>query len=192
MFNKTLANSLYESDDMFPIDLDDAWQWIGWGKKQTASDTLKSNFVEGEDFLRSGIKSSGGRPSEVLLLSVECFKMLGMMAGTQQGKTIRKYFIECERIAKEKRACLSTQQTLLPTLSDVDVQIKVLTEKEVTLLLQLNTIKREYNAVRLEKARLIVSKTSDAVRENAEALKVMSEVERDEQGEDDPYARFVK
>ncbi|MEH2174242.1 hypothetical protein [Nostoc sp.] len=192
MFNKTLAVSLYDSDDLFPIDLDDAWQWIGWSKKQTASDTLKSNFIEGEDFLRTGIKSTGGRPSEVLLLSVECFKMLGMIAGTQQGKTIRKYFIECERIAKEKRDCPSVQYLSLPTLSDIDVQIKALTEKESKLLIQLNAVKSEYNSVRLERAQLVIQKTKDAVKENAEALKVVSEVETEERGDEDIYERLMR
>lgn len=101
IFDQSTALSLYQSDEQFPIDFDVAWQWIGWSTKQTAKNTLKNNFEEGVDFSRGGIKSSGGRPSEVLLLSVDCFKMLGMMAGTAQSKVIRKYFLECERIAKE-------------------------------------------------------------------------------------------
>ena len=42
------------------------------------------------------------RPTQQIYLTVECFKMWGMMAGTQQGKEVRKYFLECERIAKSK------------------------------------------------------------------------------------------
>ncbi|WP_448268695.1 hypothetical protein [Nostoc sp. DSM 114159] len=99
-FDKSLALSLYQSDEQFPININDAWQWLGYTNKRTCADTLKNNFIINEDFLRGGSKSSGGRPSEVLLLSIECFKMLGMLAGTEQGKAIRKYFIECERIAK--------------------------------------------------------------------------------------------
>ena len=54
------------------------------------------------DFSTKWLKTStGGRPSELILLTIDCFKSLGMMAGTEQGKVIRKYFLECERIVKE-------------------------------------------------------------------------------------------
>jgi hypothetical protein len=39
--------------------------------------------------------------TEQIFLTIDCFKSLGMMAGTEQGKVIRKYFLECERIVKE-------------------------------------------------------------------------------------------
>ena len=31
-FNQELAIALYESSDDFPVDLDDAWQWLGYAK----------------------------------------------------------------------------------------------------------------------------------------------------------------
>ncbi|MEH1793741.1 hypothetical protein [Nostoc sp.] len=126
-FDQTLALSLYQSNNPFPIDLDIAWQWLGYGKKQTAKDTLKNNFEEGLDFSRTGIKSSGGRPSEVLMLSIDCFKMLGMIAGTEQGKAIRKYFLECERIAKA-----ATKPVNSLTLIDTS-KLDALTTKESKL-----------------------------------------------------------
>ena len=102
-FSQELATSFYSSKDSHPVDLDDAWQWLGYSTKQKALQTLKSNFEEGEDFLTKRVKSStGGRPSELILLTVDCFKSLGMMAGTSQGKSIRKYFLECEKVAKTK------------------------------------------------------------------------------------------
>lgn len=42
----------------------------------------------------------GGRPSHFYVLTVNCFKELGMLAKTRQGKQVRQYFLECERIAK--------------------------------------------------------------------------------------------
>lgn len=100
-FDASLALSLYQSDEPFPVDLDDAWQWLGYNNKQFAEEKLRYNFEAGIDFLYKGIKSpAGGRPRKCILLSIDCFKHLAMMAGTQQGKVIRKYFLECERIAK--------------------------------------------------------------------------------------------
>jgi phage anti-repressor protein len=100
-FNRELAIALYESPEEFPIDFDDAWRWLGYSTKQKAESKLRNNFEEGLDFLTKGLKTStGGRPSVFVCITVDCFKSLGMMAGTDQGKVIRKYFLECERIAK--------------------------------------------------------------------------------------------
>ncbi|MEA5628106.1 hypothetical protein [Nostoc sp. UHCC 0251] len=100
-FSQQLALTIYQSQEIFPVDLDDAWVWLGYSTKQKAEKKLKSNFEEGIDFLAKGLKTStGGRPSQLVMLSVDCFKSLGMMAGTEQGKVVRKYFLECERIAK--------------------------------------------------------------------------------------------
>jgi phage anti-repressor protein len=106
-FSQNLAQQYFQSAEQFPIDFDDAWVWLGYSTKQKAEQSLYGYFEEGLDFLTSGLKTStGGRPSKLILLSVECFKQLGMLAKTEQGKVIRKYFLECERIAKE----LSKQQ----------------------------------------------------------------------------------
>jgi phage anti-repressor protein len=100
-FNQSLALSLYQSDEPFPIDLDDAWQWLGYNQKSDALSVLKSNCEKGLDFSGSSLKSpTGGRPRQCIMLSIDCFKSLAMMAGTEQGKVIRRYFLECERIAK--------------------------------------------------------------------------------------------
>jgi phage anti-repressor protein len=93
--------SLIRSEEDFPVDFDEAWHWIGWGKKQDAKQVLNYNFEEGVDFLRLGVKSStGGRPSEWIVLSIDCFKSLAMMAGTKKGKEVRRYFLDCEKKLK--------------------------------------------------------------------------------------------
>lgn len=102
-FNITLAQEFVESTDPFPVDFDLAWQWIGYSTKQKALLTLKNNFEVNIDFLTKGLKTStGGRPSELILLSIDCFKHFAMMANTEQGRRVRKYFLECEKVAKEK------------------------------------------------------------------------------------------
>lgn len=99
-FSFELAFALYQSDEEFPVDLDDAWVWIGYTEKRNAKDTLFSAFEEGIDFSRSRTKSpSGGRPSDCFMLAVDCFKQMGMMARTTKGRQIRLHFLECEKIA---------------------------------------------------------------------------------------------
>jgi len=102
IFSQKLAMKFLNSKEAFPVDLDDAWGWLGYAKKQNAQDALYSQFEKGTDFIRSNVKSStGGRPRQTIMLTVDCFKTLGMIALTPQGKVIRKYFLECEKIAKE-------------------------------------------------------------------------------------------
>lgn len=100
-FSKDLAQSLVNSDDLFSVDFDEAWQWLGYTRKERAFAKLKKHFEEGVDFCTNYCKTpSGGRPSVLIKLSIDCFKSLGMMAGTEQGVEIRKYFLECERTVK--------------------------------------------------------------------------------------------
>ncbi|MFN6470043.1 MAG: hypothetical protein RMY36_010240 [Nostoc sp. SerVER01] len=143
IFDESLALSLHQSSEQFPINIDDAWRWLGYKNKRNCVDTLKDGFIINLDFLIGKSKSTGGRPSEVLLLSIECFKMLGMLAGTEQGKIICKYFLECERIAKA-----STTKTLsLSTPSR-------LTELQAEEIITRDNIARLEAELRLEQVRL--------------------------------------
>lgn len=99
-FSQDLAIALVNSDDEFPVNFDDAWLWLGFATKASAKRKL-TNFLDGVDFSTTWLKSPSGRPSERIALTVDCFKSLGMMAGTSQGREIRKYFLECERTVKK-------------------------------------------------------------------------------------------
>lgn len=92
-FNQELAIALYESAENFPIDLDDAWQWLGYAKKQNAKDKLIRNFEDNLDFRITQMRETEQDGSfshcyERIELTIDCFKSLGMMAGTEQGKAI--------------------------------------------------------------------------------------------------------
>ncbi len=108
-FSHELALSLIQSAKPFPIDFEQGWQWLGYSSKHKAKEKLTRNFEETIDFevyTQMGVKSTrqaiqGGRPSEKIFLSIDCFKSLGMMAGTAKGKEVRQYFLKCERIAKQ-------------------------------------------------------------------------------------------
>lgn len=106
-FSKELAQRLLDSDEEYPLTLDFAWRCLGYASKQKAKDKLTRNFDRGVDYILNQMventaaqgSQTAGRLSEDLRLTVECFKSLGMMAGTEQGKTVRKYFLECEKVA---------------------------------------------------------------------------------------------
>ncbi|MEH2211329.1 hypothetical protein [Nostoc sp.] len=111
VFSQSTALSIYQSDEKFPVDLDEAWQWLGYSRKDPCLDAIEKALVENVDFSRSCRKSTGGRPRQDVRLSIEGFKSLGMFSQTEQGKVIRKYFLQCEHIAKR---AIANPQTLLP------------------------------------------------------------------------------
>ncbi|WP_181357430.1 hypothetical protein [Stenomitos frigidus] len=102
VFSIELAASLLDATEPFPVDFDDAWHWLGYSTKQMAQKKLLNNFESGNDFLieRFPEPQVTGRPLEKLYLTIDCFKSLGMMAGTERGKQVRRYFLDCERVAK--------------------------------------------------------------------------------------------
>lgn len=115
MFTQDVAQRLLSASEAFPVDFDEAWEWVGYTSKQKAKDKLTSNFEVDVDYIGEfstvWLKTpQGGRPSEAIFLSVDCFKSFAMMAGTSKGKEVRKYFIDCEKQLKQQ---ISNPQSIL-------------------------------------------------------------------------------
>jgi phage anti-repressor protein len=121
--------AIAESQDEYPVDFDDAWEWVYESRKDSAKRALVKDFVEGVDYIflntqgssnaRDGIShrivgnsdvcdGGRGRPSEKIYLTVDCFKQFCMMAGTPRGKQVRLHYLEIERKFKAAQAALST------------------------------------------------------------------------------------
>ncbi|CAD5378993.1 Anti-repressor protein [Pseudomonas sp. OF001] len=58
-------------------------------------------FVEGEDFSPVLAKSTGGRPGQEYLITLDMAKELAMVENNDQGRMVRRYFIAMERRARE-------------------------------------------------------------------------------------------
>jgi phage anti-repressor protein len=112
-FNLVQAQSLYSSTDQYPVDFDQAWQWLDYSRKDAAKRVLlNSGFIEGTDFhINEESDNHAGLSvqekavlarKENIFLTVDCLKLWAMMAGTQKGKEVRLYFLECEKIAKSR------------------------------------------------------------------------------------------
>lgn len=112
-FDVNTALTLWESNDDFPVDFDDAWQWMGYSKKDKALKMLYVNFEEGVDFSlpEKGEWTHSGRSRDIYLLTVDCFKSFCLLAGTDKGKQVRKYFIDCEKQLKKIYAQLKQDST---------------------------------------------------------------------------------
>jgi phage anti-repressor protein len=57
----------------------------------------KYDFIEGQDFFTISGKSTGGRPTTDYYFKLDAAKEVAMVENNEQGKIIRKYFIEIEK-----------------------------------------------------------------------------------------------
>ncbi len=152
---QSAIKSLVQSEAEFPVDFDDAVVWIGWTSKQQGKQVLLNNFEEEQDFLRNGFKSpNGGRPSERINLTIDCFKQLSMLAGTDRGKEVRKYFLQCEKELKSQSTIpLQLPQTYLDALkalvaSEEEKLVLVAQKEQLESQVQVLTPKGEvYDAI---------------------------------------------
>lgn len=108
-FSKELALSFLGSNNDFPVNFEDAWQWIGYSNKQAAKKKLTRNFEEGTDYLSKwmSVPHSNGLTAsrtETIFLTVDAFKSLAMMAGTEKGRETRQYFLRCEKELKHSKS----------------------------------------------------------------------------------------
>lgn len=126
--------ALVQSDDPFPVDFDHAWRWIGYKRKDYAKDVLTGGrFTKGIDYVIefSGDNrktSSGGRPREIIRLTVDCFKSFCMKAETEKGDDVRLYFIACEQELKRRSANerSQTQDDYRKKLHDATLKVYLL------------------------------------------------------------------
>ena len=151
-FDMTIAQSLYDSNDRFPVDFDDAWKWLGYGRKDNAlRGFLLNGFDEGVDFVVSLFKEensepSEGRPSDDYRLTVDCLKTFAMMAKTEAGKQVRRYFLQCEKLAKESAKTIDALQAQVKGLN-------VLLQAKPKTTVQREVVKRVAPADTVQKLR---------------------------------------
>lgn len=92
----------------------------------------KYGFIEGEDFLTTLSKSTGGRPSREYHLKMDTAKEIAMVENNDRGREARKYFIEVEKRYKQQQQPKSQAEMLLmtaQTLVEQEKRLKVLEEK---------------------------------------------------------------
>jgi phage anti-repressor protein len=96
----------YHPTNDYPINLEHVFKMIGFANKENAKRTLKNNFTKDEDYKTVLVRTDenlngkdlGGRPTENVMLNVDTFKNLCMLAKTDKGKQIRKYYVKLENI----------------------------------------------------------------------------------------------
>jgi phage anti-repressor protein len=112
----------YHPTDDYPINLEHVFKMIGFANKGNAMKTIKSNFVENEDYKIIIFRTeknkleqeTRGRKEETVMLNIDTFKNLCMIVKTESGKEIRRYYVKLENIYNEIiKEELEQQKTIL-------------------------------------------------------------------------------
>jgi phage anti-repressor protein len=117
----------YSKDD-YVIDLDNIWKWMGFSQKVRAKELLVKHFCVDVDYKfalseQRKRKNEGGFNKETIILKIETFKTLCLLAQTEKGKQIRSYFLKLE-------------ETLLELLNEESRELRLQLEEKDGLLKQ--------------------------------------------------------
>jgi hypothetical protein len=97
------------------------WQWMDYSRKDNAARSL-IKLVEGVDYQSAEVRTvAGGTPRQVVLFSREGFKQWAMLAGTERGRQIRSYFIECEKRLQLQMSQPTSLNKVIEDLTEVFV-----------------------------------------------------------------------
>lgn len=113
-------NAIIQADDLIPVvdgeiggelqpcvDARTLHAWLKSGER--FADWIKKRiktygFIENEDFVSYSVKTEkpqGGRTSKEYTLTLDTAKELSMVENNEQGRTARRYFINCEKLLRK-------------------------------------------------------------------------------------------
>lgn len=91
------------------------------------------------------IRTRNRQRKQDFVLSLEFAKCLAMMTNTVKGQEVRKYFLECERIAKAKE---NTEITLLKKKLSIYEQMEFIRDSRIELNRQMRNLKTAMTTVK--------------------------------------------
>lgn len=102
----------------------------------------KYGFVEGEDFTTFLAKSTGGRPSTEYYLVLDTGKEIAMVENNEQGRAIRKYFIEVEKKHRNSKpqSQLEILQGAINQMVEQENRINIISNEQETIKHRLDNI----------------------------------------------------
>jgi phage anti-repressor protein len=144
----------YHPTNDYPINLENVFHMIGFANKGNAKRTLENNFTKDEDYKLISIKNNvkkqllrteklggSGILQEDIMLNVDTFKSLCMLAKTAKGKEIRKYYVKLENIHNKIIKQEIEQQKQLLIEKDTQLENKELENKRKVEM----TLKNSFN-----------------------------------------------
>ncbi len=96
--------TLYDQDQDFVVDVENLVKWEVDKRKDHAKQRLLKNFKDGEDFVVKKIGSErmgAAHNTESIMMTVDCFKDMCMLANNEMGKKVKRYYRSIEKIHLE-------------------------------------------------------------------------------------------
>ncbi len=132
----------YDSKNDFVIDLDNVWQWLGFGQKVNAKRVLEKNFTINKDYklllcqlAKQPNQTKGGHNKETFMLNIDTFKKYCLKSDTKKADEIHDYFIKLENIMFEvtKEECEELKQQLnqIEDIKNKEMAIKLINQKNL-------------------------------------------------------------
>lgn len=90
-------------------------------------------FTAGQDFIRENGKSTGGRPRQDHIISLDMAKEIAMIQRTEKGKQARQYFIEVEKRHRQAQPVMTGKELMAAALIEADATIQDLEKKNTEL-----------------------------------------------------------
>ena len=106
---RVFINAFEDGGSKFPINFDSTWRFLQYSTKGSALRKLKSDFLEGEDYivlrervfkeLHTNLQESdqGGRPTDKYFMTTIAFEHLSMGSPGERGKLVRKFFVALKK-----------------------------------------------------------------------------------------------
>jgi phage anti-repressor protein/uncharacterized C2H2 Zn-finger protein len=124
----------FDSKEQFPINIEVLIEMKVYDRKDHCKTKLNKNFILDTDFKvqkatpeNSGVAKKGGSGllKENIMLTVDCFKSMCMLANSETGKQVKNYYLDLEKIFKEYilRDIQSMQKTI-ETVVNENLKIK--------------------------------------------------------------------
>jgi phage anti-repressor protein len=125
----------YHPIEDYPINLENIYKMIGFANKGNAMKTIKSNFILDEDYKiiifrteKNKSSETRGRKEETVMLNIDTFKNLCMIAKTENGKKIRKYYVKLENLYNKL-----VKYELEEKQKELELKTKLLQEKDLSI-----------------------------------------------------------
>ncbi len=106
------------SNEKFPVDFNDVWQWAGYSRKDSAKRTLKKFFKENKDFMifddfSTGFptrKASDGRPEKGIKLTLDCAINFSLKANSPKSNLVYDFILICKENFEKNNQNTNSEQ----------------------------------------------------------------------------------
>lgn len=94
---------------------------------------VEYGFIAGQDFSSKMSGSTGGRPRQDHIISLDMAKEIAMIQRTEKGKQARQYFIEVEKRHRQAQPVMTGKELMAAALIEADATIQELEQKNTEL-----------------------------------------------------------